>query len=641
MGKGIVVLEEIRANHAWWVRWCCLRGYSVYYMRASSGVTQKAWFCRLTESKKLQQLALMRPVYYALNPAADRAFELVEPLYEETFANSTVAQHLERFFGSPDTHLAFKKVLNEELYDAFYCDLLREHLGEAFPGQSTICLVPHHPGVAFRYDLWRSHLKARQAESSRPIRLVFPRWLRAAGRLQDVVARVRTVAIYLYIALVLIGKSLMSRRALPRELRVRYAITIYFPLREFVNPIRGVGFLLDGVHIRKDNTVFIPLAPLTKAHRQYLAQNGLRLAESRSTSEMTTILKYLAQAGLVLSLAFLHHEWVSRTHVGMLRAYGEWKDFAKCFPVAHFISYCDFGFRHIGRNILLRQAGVTTWFYVDTVNGPDNFPKPDDGLPYRQQIYGFLLYDNFVSWCERHARWNRMLHQRVGRYHNVGCLWSEHIRLVKEGKIQSSFSARLGTAGRRSDMKVVSVFDSWFYEAGIICSSDLKAFIRDLERLLEDFVDIFLVIKEKRKRWHLQEPYFPVAESSAIYEAYDKLEKLPRCFLPGVHADPSEVVAASDLVVAFPFTSVGLEALGARCQAIFYDPTGKYLGAWYDRIPGLVAHGYDELRVLVRRLLYETSPEEYALFLDTHVKGDAESFLDGNAITRFRQLLAE
>ncbi len=641
MDKRVIVFEEIRPSHALWVRWYCWQGLDVYYLRVSSSVAQTAWFKKLTDGKIILKLTFVRPLYYGWNPAADRAYAVVESLYQEAFSRQSIVSDLERLYNSPDVHLAFRKVLTEELVDAFYCDLLRERLGETFPGHTLITLVPSEQGGAFRFDLWRPALEKLQAVSPTPIRFIFPRWLRFGSRLRVVAARIRTLAIYLYVGLALLRTRLTSWKGAVPDHSLRYAIAIYSPIREFANAIRGVGFLLDGNRIRKDNTIFVPLAPLNDVHRACLRQNGLRLAELPAAAGPATIGMYLAKFPAVLSSLLLQPEWLSRTYVGMLRTYALWKGFAERYPVSHFITYCDFGFRHIGRNILLGQAGVSTWFYVDTVNGPDNFPKPEDGLPYRQEIYGFLLYDHFVSWCERHARWNRMLHQKIGAYHDVGCLWSEHIRLIKEGDVLSSFSGRLGTAGYQPGMKVIAVFDSWFHDAGMSTSSDLLAFFADIERLSKEFKDLFFVVKEKRPRWFFRGPAFPRLESTKIYSVYEGLEKQPRFFFTGSNADSSEVIAFSDLVIAFPFTSVGLETLGARCRAIFYDSTDKHRNTYYAQIPGLVAHGYQELRATVQRLLYETSKEDYDRFLDTRVKGDPESFLDGMALTRFRRLLTE
>ncbi len=102
---------------------------------------------------------------------------------------------------------------------------------------------------------------------------------------------------------------------------------------------------------------------------------------------------------------------------------------------------------------------------------------------------------------------------------------------------------------------------------------------------------------------------------------------------------PSEPIAASDLVISFPFTSASVEALGARKKAVYYDAPDKFRGSFYDRIPGLVCHSYKELFNRVDELLFKVDKEEYDAYLDETVKGKIGPYLDGKALTRFRELL--
>ncbi len=639
--KRTIVIEELQSGHEWYIRWRCWLGDSVYYLRTSLHVRHCHWLRRLSEARQLQELTFRRPVYFGINAAADRAFDVVERLYAKLFSGIPAVQRLGGLYENKDIHLAFKKVMNEELTDVFYCVLLREGIEEMLPGESLVWFVPREPGMASKYARWTPILTEGDSTDVLPLCLAFPYWLRLAECVRDIFAWARVVGMYAYFPIVCLRRILMFEGRPVRNESLRYAIAIYSPVREFSNTIRGFDFLLDGDRIRKDNTVFVPLLPLTQEHMDVLTHNNFQVAILPVGASTKTLLMYLRQGLPLLSAWLFYPEWISRTYARLLWTYGLWNDFAERHPVKHFISYCDSGAWHIGRNILLRRNGIQTWFYVDTINGPDCFPKSEDELPYRQHIYGFLYYDHFVSWCERHARWNRMLQQRVGCYHDVGCLWSEHTRLVQEGKIPSAFPGRLVQAGYCQDMKMVAVFDSWFYDAGMITSEDLQSFIRDVERLLNEFEDVFLVVKEKKSRWFFQEPYFPRAQSTNVYAAYDQLEKHPRCFFPGPSCNPSEIVAFSNLVIAFPFTSVGFEALGARRPAIYHDAASRHRGAYYDRIPGLLTHGYSELRNAVQLLLYDISIQEYGRFLDTKVKGEAESFLDGRGITRFRELLAK
>ncbi|MCP4608387.1 MAG: hypothetical protein GY845_06720 [Planctomycetes bacterium] len=154
-----------------------------------------------------------------------------------------------------------------------------------------------------------------------------------------------------------------------------------------------------------------------------------------------------------------------------------------------------------------------------------------------------------------------------------------------------------------------------------------------------------MIIKEKKAVATLVRLYQLHGGGCEPTEQYQsvlaELKANPRCHFTGYKGDPSEIMAASDLIVTYAFSSSTLEALSARRKAIYFDPSNRRRGCRYDRIPNLVAHDYDELKYLVHKLLYETAEEEYSEFLNTHVKGVIDPYLDGKAVTRFRKLLSE
>ena len=126
-------------------------------------------------------------------------------------------------------------------------------------------------------------------------------------------------------------------------------------------------------------------------------------------------------------------EWVTRTSAYLVSEYGIWSGFISRYTVKHFITYCDYGTRHVGRNVLLNQRGVTTWHYTDTINTTAAFNEQGDRVAYRQHEWGYLMYDRFVSWSPWFSRFQREHQQIIGKYVNVGVLWAEHVRLIKEG----------------------------------------------------------------------------------------------------------------------------------------------------------------------------------------------------------------
>ena len=66
---------------------------------------------------------------------------------------------------------------------------------------------------------------------------------------------------------------------------------------------------------------------------------------------------------------------------------------------------------------------------------------------------------------------------------------------------------------------------------------------------------------------------------------------------------------------------------------------GRFRRYYYDHFPNLVAHGYDELVKLVDHWLYKVKDEEFSEYIDRYIKDEIDPYVDGCAITRFRELL--
>lgn len=163
---------------------------------------------------------------------------------------------------------------------------------------------------------------------------------------------------------------------------------------------------------------------------------------------------------------------------------------------------------------------------------------------------------------------------------------------------------------------------------------------------MEEFPQIVIILKEKRSAEQTLALYQRFGGSTEIYyDAYkpalDELRRHPRCYVPGYKCDSSEVIAMSHLTVSRAFNSPAVEALSARKRAIYFDACGHWRGCIYDNIPGFVVHDYEELRVQVQKLLYDTTDAEYNPFLETHIRNTIDTYLDGRAIAHFRQLPSE
>jgi hypothetical protein len=569
-----------------------------------------------------RRLSLPEPLHWGNNPSGNLAFAAAEDLFDAMRDHPVIRQIVD-LYDNPDAHLAFKKSLCAQLERHAHYVLLRQRIAVALGGNADWMFVPaapHDDTLPVRF------LPLLQSAwgTSRPGHV--PWWVRGTARLLTLWEHVKWGGLALD-TIVRSAFAMVLRRRGPRE-RWQYGIALVSPTREFANEVRGPDFLLDGHRIHAANTLFIPLVRLSGSMRERLYRRGLRLAEGALGSPGT--FPAMVRSAVMLLRHLGAEPWLTRASAHLLREYGRWTAFTQRYHVEHFITYADFGVRHIGRNMILHRAGTTTWYYADTVNTADTFP----GGPYRNAAWGWLLYDNFVSWCERFSRYFQLHPQRIGRYLNIGCLWSEHVRLIKAGEIP--FSPPI-PSGWQADpgVRVVAVFDSTYRDDTATTYEDGMAFAQGIRQLLDERSDLAIIFKEKKPR-----SYHRTRDALGLAGFYDALARHPRCFFPGYEVSPSEVLAISDVAISFPFTSPTLEALGAGLRAIYFDPSGKYRGSYYDRIPGLVAHGYEELRGRVDALLDRLSADDYQAYLEHYIKGEVDPYLDGRALSRFRALLA-
>ena len=81
------------------------------------------------------------PLYRWFNRASDEAFEQVEQVYAERFATNRVIRHLCRLFQSDVIHLAFKKILVEQLSGVFYYRILIDRVREQCRGVGSVAFI--------------------------------------------------------------------------------------------------------------------------------------------------------------------------------------------------------------------------------------------------------------------------------------------------------------------------------------------------------------------------------------------------------------------------------------------------------------------------------------------------------------------
>jgi polysaccharide biosynthesis PFTS motif protein len=293
------------------------------------------------------------------------------------------------------------------------------------------------------------------------------------------------------------------------------------------------------------------------------------------------------------------------------------------------------------RNVLIRRAGRQSWYFSLAIGGGYIYEGVGDTTRHHR-LWTYQNPDHFVLPSSQMVDYYRRHRQKVREYHEIGNIWSELVcteaRNADRGATLSRWF-RAPVEGR----KVVAWFDTTFVETENSGSSYSEAieWYGHVLRLLDEDENLLAVIKPSKSEDYFLDPKGEWSHplGTALMQKWDALKGNPRVYFPGRLGDPAEVMAMSDLTVTFCFSSCTAEALGARKRAIWFEPGERWRNTPYGKDPLLVAHGYDELRLLVKQLLYDTSDAEYGRFLDERVRNLVEPFVDGRGLSRFREML--
>ena len=435
---------------------------------------------------------------------------------------------------------------------------------------------------------------------------------------------------------------------------VKYAVFLNDVAR--INEVEGkraFDFFLDDSSLTRSNTLFI--APpdqdskwikdkIGKGYKFYVYKTGKkRLIELKFQAKK--IFGGLGFKCCILSGLRLPVPVLLSIVAGFLY-YARWFDFFRFYSLEHIIYSNRESSDQIAFNILARGKNASTHCYSSFIGGGLLYAKTKDFSESRHLIWSFLNSDVFYAVSDNVVDYYRMHYQDVREFYSVGSLYSEMVvecerEMDKDSLLLDYFPSSAGPG-----KKVVSYFDTSFIDDDAFATSydDAIASYQDILRLVDDFQECLFILKPAK-----QESYYISFEN--IWASPEKGEKIvglieqlknhPRVIWAGANGDIPEIMAMSDLVITHCISSPTVEALGAGKKAIWYESGEKHLGILYDQIPGLVIHGYEDLRACVTNLLNTVTEDEYQAYLSEHIRGQVVASTDGNALSRIREIITK
>ncbi len=633
--KKIIVFEEITLKNAWLVKLYLRWGFEVYYWRMVS---------KIKNSPQIQALPVKKVSFETLlhfneGIADTHAFHNVDTFFPIFIIANPFLLRAKELYQSDKYKLAIKNFLMKKLARFYYLNKNLARLSEVLGKEGEVWFVPNRTMNIFQvsgsdlvdYFYFDRNASQLQAERYEHPFVRFPFWTVAISYIHNCLEKLYA----LFNLFGLLSFLWINRRVGQKTgaQKFKYGIMI-LSNRQFENQAKPVEFIIDGALIKKEDVVFIPFNKLSEEQIRYFKERHLNyVTEINRHFDMARIKKAVKE--IVRMVLFMLSADVDcfNHHLRMIFYYVKWGSLANRVELEHLVTQnTDTVQQSVARDLMYKIKNTTLWKYMDSAALVNYFMPFDQFLTTKEISFAYMYCDHLVSWTEDNTRAFKTTKSSISYYWETGCFWAEYVKLIKEQKI-SRLDEILKDKGYNPSMKIIGVFDTSYGDLIMNKYEDGIKFIQGIKKLLEDFPDIFVILKEKKARALLEE------ESPALIALYNELDNHPRFKTMKNNASPSEIIAISDIIISYPYTSTTIEGLASGRKSLWYDPSQKYVYTFYDQISGLVMHNYQELRERIKELLYQRSDNDYENYLKNTVNSHFKIYQDQSAITRFRQML--
>lgn len=302
-----------------------------------------------------------------------------------------------------------------------------------------------------------------------------------------------------------------------------------------------------------------------------------------------------------------------------------WREVGRQAKPRLFLALNDLDPAGIARTLALRREGCFSVEYEFSSHW-----RTTDRQWVPDYVYAFVVVDAMVVWGPLHTE--HFLNHRgaIRECWDVGCLWSEHARLVRQEAAIGRFyreAIERSNGFRLGDFEgIVGVFDT--STASFFTADDVAAFYAGVAAVSRRFPRILFLCKPKRPI----EQWCRAAVDGAAVER--ELAEAPNVVVLDNYFETAAVVGVSDLSVSACFTSPAVETLGVGTPALYFDATDRFPQSFLRRIPDFVVTSEDDLTAQIEEQLAR-SDDERAVDLRNRFMG-LEGHFDGRAITRLR-----
>lgn len=394
--------------------------------------------------------------------------------------------------------------------------------------------------------------------------------------------------------------------------------------------LRNLDFVVDGDTIDASEVAVWLEEGVPPDRRARLQERGYAVLERSDVTVgllgfLWRVVPALLDAGLLFARLSAAERWWHGPVRRLLFQLILWREVARGARPRVLLALNDIHPTGVARTLALRRTGCLTVEYEFSSHWLTN---EDGWVP--DYVYGFTVVDAMVSWGPLHSRHFSNHRGVFGEFWELGCLWSEHARLVRDDEV---IGRRYREAlAREYDLDlsawdaVVGVFDT--STASFFGYDDMAAFYAGVAAVAAASPRVLFLCKPKRPFADIVDNANGGAEVGAALAGAPNVVMLHEWF------ETAAVVGLCDLSINACYTSPAVETIGAGRPALYYDPTRLFPDSFFRRVDRFVATTEDELCTFVAQQLARDGRERETDLRERF--SELEGHFDGRAITRLR-----
>jgi hypothetical protein len=304
-----------------------------------------------------------------------------------------------------------------------------------------------------------------------------------------------------------------------------------------------------------------------------------------------------------------------------------WKIFYELFSIKHFFSSMIYG-ENITNFIQSNQSISSNFIYFSTTGDLLDERKFNNHTEWLQ--YSYHRYDNFFG--------TKLSYEQFITYENIFKNFCETGNFASNKILNSNKKEILEKLKIPTGKKLISFFDDTWALGGTQSFSSYEKFLDSIIRISKENQDFFYLFKPKKDF-----NYFLKMSNNKIFDKIQEIINLDNIiffdssFVDKNKIDAHDLIAASEICIFSPMSSLSYDALCSKKKTIVFDPDKIYNNEKYILTMSELLYTQDYYQLLNTLKYWLKNENDYMINVlnEKYLKPYVDKYCDKNSVKRF------